>query len=60
MKAVTKEEFYKTIGHLNVSPSILNNKWCDNLGYVSNWILPNRQVVGKTQGSGKKEYFLAA
>lgn len=65
MRKVTKDEFYKVIGTLNVHPQIQNSKW----PYTALWKMQdyrnNGQIVGKTVdvvSDGKalavKEYYL--
>lgn len=48
MKTVTKEEFFKTIGHLDVHPSIRHKKYDNVLGYEADWKLRNGSTIGYT------------
>lgn len=43
-KKVTKEEFYKVIGPLNVNPHIIGK-----YPYLISWETPGRQVMGASQ-----------
>jgi hypothetical protein len=45
MKPVTKDEFFATVGQLNVHPTIEGN-YDQKMGYRSDWKLPNGQVLG--------------
>ena len=63
MTEVTKEEFYRAIGPLNVHPTIIDPY---NYPYSSEWKTPMRHVVGFTEdyhpdghlGITKTRYFL--
>lgn len=59
MRQVTKDQFYATIGPLNVVSTITNSKW----PYTSDFTLHRElvgRVVGKLEGPFEvKEYFLA-
>jgi len=59
MRQVSKEEFYKAVGPLDVHPRITNSKW----PYVSMWEFPrqpHRQPIGKSEGhtDGTHTYYL--
>lgn len=45
MKEVTKEEFFHTVGQLNVHPAPVG-KW----PYTSEWKSPSGRIVGKSEG----------
>lgn len=59
MREVSREEFYKRIGPLDVHPRIVNDRW----PYVSMWEMHHqagRPCVGKSVGrtDGSYVYFL--
>ena len=61
MKQVSKDDFYKAVGRLNVHPTIVNGTW----PYVSDWRFldtPHRHPFGRSVGKpdGTSDYFLAA
>ncbi|MBS7812285.1 hypothetical protein [Roseococcus pinisoli] len=41
MRSVSKEEFYSTVGPMNVHPSVVNPAF-------SSWETPNREVMGRS------------
>jgi hypothetical protein len=56
MKEVTQEQFFKTIGPLNVHPHPVGN-----YPYTSIFLTPGRVEMGRIvdQSSGPSKYFLA-
>ena len=54
MTSVTRDQFYATVGQLNVHPSPQGNWDQEKGGYRVEWKLPNGRIVGVSQG---KEYF---
>lgn len=59
MRKISKDEFYKMVGPLDVHPSIQPGPW----PYTSLWKLRNtREVVGKSVGhaDGSCDYFRPA
>jgi hypothetical protein len=44
-RLVTQEEFYKTVGQMNVTP-YPSNRWSDEIGYLSHWKTPSGLIVG--------------
>ena len=48
MNTVTKKEFFKAVGHLDVHPSIRHKRYDNVLGYESDWKLRNGDVIGYT------------
>lgn len=60
LKPVSKDEFYKRMNPLNVSPRIINDRY----PYTSDWHLQSgtgREVIGRSVGrvEGGWDYFLA-
>lgn len=63
MRAVSKDQFYKAIGNLNVHPTIVTDKY----PYTSEWRMLDgqRALIGKSVGrmdggSAVTDYFLNA
>ena len=61
LKEVSKEDFFKVIGPLDVNP-YPQGKWDDLGGYKSLWKLRNGELVGvsepKSYGCAESKYFL--
>lgn len=63
MSPVTKEQFFKAVGHLNVHPSSEHGaRWSDEYGYKAYWKTQAGCIIGMTMGSMcapiKKTYYL--
>ncbi len=59
LKPVSKDEFFKRIGGLDVHPSFVNDRY----PYTSEWrIRQSRTLVGQSVGhtDGSHDYFLVA
>lgn len=50
MVPVSKEEFFATVGRMDVLPSIVGEACDDERGYLSRWKLRDGRVVGVTFG----------
>lgn len=48
MRTVTKEEFFKAVGHLDVHLCIRHKKYDNVIGYEADWKLRNNTTIGYT------------
>lgn len=55
-REVSKDEFFKTVGQLNVHPWPRNVPYKDPT-YGSDWKLPNGEVIGKNVDVGPHKHY---
>lgn len=53
---VSKDQFFASIGRMDVHPHIAQRAWSDEWGYVSEWKTRNGTLIGRSCGNGVRPH----